>query len=150
MIEDVGPGISLFAWVHTVDRIKLAERLNGYRPHYAAPLNVCLQVNVAGEVQKAGAEPADVPELAAAVTALPKLRLRGLMTIPPMHDDPADSAPHFRTLRLLRNELVNAGYELDTLSMGMSGDLEVAIQEGATLVRVGTAVFGARSTAPRG
>ena len=130
-----------FDWVHTVDRIKLAERLAEQRPPFAQPLNVLLQVNLAGEEQKAGAPPAEVAELALGIAALPRLRLRGLMTIPP-RDGPAEQ--WFRQLAALQHDLIARGIALDSLSMGMSADFEAAIAAGATLIRVGTALFGAR------
>ena len=134
-----------FDWVHSVDRLKVAERLSAQRPAQLAPLQVCLQVNVSGEASKSGVTPAALPALAHAVAALPNLRLRGLMSIPePAADVAAQRAPH-RMLRELFDALRSQGLALDTLSMGMSADLEAAIAEGATLVRVGTAIFGARS-----
>lgn len=135
-----------FAWVHTVDRLKVAQRLAAQRPFHAAPLNVCLQVNVGGEASKGGIEPGELPALAAAVAGLPRLQLRGLMCIPPEEADPARQRHWFRRLRELLEALNAAGAGLDTLSMGMSGDFEAAIAEGATLVRVGTALFGPRAT----
>ncbi|MGF6776442.1 YggS family pyridoxal phosphate-dependent enzyme [Paraburkholderia sp. GAS334] len=133
-----------FDWVHSIDRLKIAERLSEQRPDGLAPLNVCLQVNASGEASKSGVAPAEALELARAIAALPRLRLRGLMSIP----EPAGSveeqrAPH-RLLRELFEQLRADGLELDTLSMGMSGDLAAAVIEGATIVRVGTAIFGAR------
>jgi hypothetical protein len=130
--------------VHAVDRLRLAERLSEQRPHHAPPLNVCLQVNLAGEASKGGVAPQALPELAASVARLPRLALRGLMCIPPEETDPARQRPWFARLRALRDELNAGGAALDTLSMGMSGDFEAAIEEGATLVRVGTALFGPR------
>jgi pyridoxal phosphate enzyme (YggS family) len=141
-----------FDWVHTVDRLKLAQRLNDQRPATAAPLQVCLQVNISGEASKSGLAPAEVAAVAQAVAALPRLRLRGLMGIPePATSFEAQRAPH-RALRELLNTLNAQGLALDTLSMGMSADVEAAIAEGATLVRVGSAIFGARATvgAPAG
>ncbi|MFO1218612.1 MAG: YggS family pyridoxal phosphate-dependent enzyme [Burkholderiaceae bacterium] len=133
-----------FDWVHSVDRLKLAERLAAQRPPDLPPLQVCLQVNISGEASKSGVAPEDVPMLAQAVAALPNLRLRGLMAIPePVGDIEAQRAPH-RALARLLYELNAAGLALDTLSMGMSADLEAAILEGATIVRVGTAIFGSR------
>ena len=133
-----------FAWVHGVDRLKLAERLSEQRPFHAPPLNVCLQVNIAGESTKGGVQPAELPALAAAVAALPRLKLRGLMCIPPDEENPSQQHRWFAGLRHELEALNAAGASLDTLSMGMSGDFEVAIQEGATLIRVGTALFGPR------
>ena len=134
-----------FAWVHAVDRLKIAQRLAEQRPYYAPPLNVCLQVNVAGEDSKGGVGFAELPALATAVAALPRLKLRGLMCLPPQEDDPGRQRQWFRKLREALDGLNRSGLGLDTLSMGMSGDLEAAILEGATIVRVGTALFGSRS-----
>jgi len=133
-----------FAWVHTVDRLKVAERLSAQRSAHAPPLNVCLQVNVAGELTKGGAAPQELPALAAAVAALPRLALRGLMCIPPEESEPARQRAWFARVRALKEQLNASGCRLDTLSMGMSGDFAAAILEGATIVRVGTALFGAR------
>ena len=133
-----------FAWVHALDRLKVAERLGAQRPHYAPPLNVCLQVNIAGEDTKGGIAPAELPALAAAVAGVPRLALRGLMCIPPEETEPARQRTWFARLRVLKDELNAAGHSLDTLSMGMSADFEAAIQEGATIVRLGTVLFGAR------
>ncbi|HSY05533.1 MAG TPA: YggS family pyridoxal phosphate-dependent enzyme [Steroidobacteraceae bacterium] len=133
-----------FAWVHALDRPKIAERLAAQRPPHAPPLNVCLQVNVACETGKGGATPAEVPALARAVAQLPRLALRGLMCIPPEQTQVAQQRAWFARLRVLAEELNAAGHRLDTLSMGMSGDFEAAILEGATLVRIGTALFGPR------
>jgi len=134
-----------FDWVHSLDRLKVAERLSAQRPAGLPPLQVCLQVNVSGEASKSGVAPAELPALAHAVAALPHLRLRGLMSIPePAVDIAAQCAPH-RQLRGLFEGLRREGLALDTLSMGMSADLEAAIAEGATIVRVGTAIFGGRS-----
>jgi len=133
-----------FAWVHAVDRLKVAERLAAQRPFHAPPLNVCLQVNVAGELSKGGVAPAELPALAAAVARLPRLALRGLMCIPPEETEPVRQRAWFAKLRALRDDLNTAGSRLDTLSMGMSADFEAAIAEGATIVRLGTVLFGAR------
>ncbi|WP_336332748.1 YggS family pyridoxal phosphate-dependent enzyme [Pseudomonas putida] len=130
-----------FDWVHSVDRLKIAQRLSEQRPAELAPLNICLQVNVSAEDSKSGCAPADLPALAKAVAALPNLRLRGLMAIPEPSDDRAAQEAAFATLRQLQEGL---GLGLDTLSMGMSHDLEAAIAQGATWVRIGTALFGAR------
>lgn len=130
-----------FDWVHSVDRLKIAQRLSEQRPAGLAPLNLCLQVNVSGEDSKSGCAPADLPALAKAVAGLPNLRLRGLMAIPEPTDDRAAQEAAFAHLRQLQE---NLGLDLDTLSMGMSHDLEAAIGEGATWVRIGTALFGAR------
>jgi pyridoxal phosphate enzyme (YggS family) len=137
-----------FAWVHGVDRLKVAARLSEQRPFYAPPLNVCLQVNVAGEESKGGVSLTELPTLATSVAALPRLKLRGLMCIPPEEDDPARQRGWFAKLRHALEGLNEAGMGLDTLSMGMSGDLEAAILEGATIVRVGTALFGPRPANP--
>ncbi|MEK6349884.1 MAG: YggS family pyridoxal phosphate-dependent enzyme [Burkholderia sp.] len=144
------PVAEQFDWVHSVDRLKIAQRLAEQRPAHLPPLNVCVQVNVSGEASKSGVEPAEAAALAHAVAALPSLRLRGLMAIPePAGDLDAQRAPH-RQLRALFDALNADGLALDTLSMGMSADLEAAVLEGATLVRVGTAIFGARDyAAPR-
>jgi PLP dependent protein len=133
-----------FSWVHALDRVKVAERLAAQRPPEAPPLNVCLEVNIAGEPSKGGIMPAELPELAAHVARLPPLTLRGLMCIPPEEAEPARQRAWFARLRGLRDNLNAAGYSLDTLSMGMSADFEAAIQEGATIVRLGTVLFGAR------
>lgn len=137
-----------FDWVHAVDRLKLAQRLSDLRPPGLPPLQVCLQVNISGEDTKSGVVPADLPALARAVAALPRLKLRGLMAIPePVGDLAAQRAPH-RALRHLLEALNADGLGLDTLSIGMSADLEAAIAEGATWVRIGTAIFGARPPKP--
>ncbi|CAL96083.1 YggS family pyridoxal phosphate-dependent enzyme [Azoarcus olearius] len=133
-----------FAWVHSIDRLKLAERLSAQRDVHLPPLNVCLQVNVSGEDSKSGVAPDEVLPLARGVAALPRLVLRGLMCIPEPTDDVTLQRRRFATLRGLRDTLAAEGIVLDTLSMGMSHDLEAAVAEGATLVRVGTAIFGAR------
>jgi len=133
-----------FAWVHSIDRLKIAQRLSAQRPPELPPLQVCLQVNISGEASKSGVSPELLGELAADVATLPRLRLRGLMAIPaPCTDAEAERAP-FRALRHLVEALRTDGFDLDTLSMGMSGDLEAAIAEGATIVRIGTALFGPR------
>ena len=133
-----------FQWVHGVDRLRIAKRLSDQRPFHAPPLNVCLQVNVGGEDTKGGVTPAELPELAREVAALPRLALRGLMCIPPPEGDSSHQRAWFsQTAQLLRSLHV-PGTTLDTLSMGMSESLEVAIEEGATIVRVGTALFGQR------
>ena len=133
-----------FDWVHSVDRLKIAQRLAEQRPAHLPPLNVCLQVNVSGETSKAGVTPTDAADVAHAIAALPQLRLRGLMSIPELADTIEEQrAPH-RQLRELFERLCADGFALDTLSMGMSSDLEAAVLEGATIVRVGTAIFGAR------
>jgi hypothetical protein len=133
-----------FDWVHSVDRLKIAERLSAQRPSGLPPLQLCLQVNISGEASKSGLAPHDAAALAHAVSALPNVRLRGLMAIPePAADFAAQRVPH-RALRELLDTLNAGGLALDTLSMGMSADLEAAIAEGATIVRVGTAIFGDR------
>ena len=133
-----------FQWVHTVDRARTAQRLSAQRPHLAGPLDVLLQVRLADEDGKGGIVAAQVPALAEIVAGLPRLRLRGLMCIPPPQPDEAQQREPFRRLRELLLELNRRGHSLDTLSMGMSADLEAAIAEGATIVRVGTAIFGPR------
>jgi hypothetical protein len=133
-----------FQWVHTLDRARIAERLSAQRPHYADPLDVLLQVRLAEEDGKGGVAPEQLPALAEIVAGLPRLRLRGLMCIPPPQADAALARAPFRRLRELALDLNRGGYLLDTLSMGMSADLEAAIAEGATIVRVGTAIFGPR------
>ena len=134
-----------FDWVHTIDRLKIAERLAAQRPAHLPALQVCVQVNVSGESSKSGVAPEEAAALARSVAGLSGLRLRGLMAIPePLEGFEAQRAPH-RTLRRLFERLCSEGLALDTLSMGMSADLEAAIAEGATIVRVGSAVFGARA-----
>jgi pyridoxal phosphate enzyme (YggS family) len=134
-----------FAWVHAIDRLKIAQRLSEQRPANLPPLNVCLQVNISGEASKSGVAPADLPELARQVATLPNLRLRGLMAIPEPESDAAKQHLPFARVRLLYEQLQRDGMDLDTLSMGMSGDLAAAIAEGATIVRIGSAIFGARN-----
>ena len=136
-----------FSWVHSVDRLRVAERLSEQRPASLPPLSVCLQVNFSCEASKGGVSLAEAPALAQAVAVLPKLRLRGLMTIPAPADDFREQRRPFRRLRELSEQLQADGLLLDTLSMGMSHDLEAAIAEGSTLVRVGTAIFGERNRA---
>ncbi|WP_350614206.1 YggS family pyridoxal phosphate-dependent enzyme [Pseudomonas sp. HY7a-MNA-CIBAN-0227] len=130
-----------FAWVHSVDRLKIAQRLSEQRPANLPPLNICIQVNVSGEDSKSGCTPADLPALAEAINALPRLKLRGLMAIPEPSEDRAAQDAAFSAVRDLQASL---NLPLDTLSMGMSHDLESAIAQGATWVRIGTALFGAR------
>ena len=138
------PAAEHFDWVHTVDRVRIAERLSAQRPAHLPPLNVCLQVNISGEPTKSGLDPAQVESTARAVIALPRLALRGLMAIPaPVEGIAAQRRAH-RALRELLVALQSRGYALDTLSIGMSDDLEAAIAEGATIVRIGTAIFGTR------
>jgi len=138
------PIAEAFAWVHAVDRLRIAARLSEQRPHYAPPLNVCLQVRLGDESSKGGAAADELPGLARAVAQLPRLKLRGLMCIPPEETQAARQHAWFRELRRLYEALNAGGAALDTLSMGMSGDFEAAIEEGATVVRVGTALFGPR------
>jgi pyridoxal phosphate enzyme (YggS family) len=133
-----------FDWVHTVERLKHAQRLADQRPDALPPLQVCLQVNLSGEASKGGVDADTLGDLAAAVARLPRIALRGLMTLPAPTTDFSAQRAVFRRLRELREQLGRDGIALDTLSMGMSGDLEAAIAEGATIVRVGTDVFGAR------
>jgi len=134
-----------FDWVHGVDRLKVAERLSAQRPHYAPPLEVCLQVNIAADLHKAGVAPAAAAELAVAVHALPRLRLRGLMCILPAGRGSEADGRDFGALQLLQQQLNHQGLGLDTLSMGMSSDFREAIAAGSTLIRIGTALFGLRS-----
>jgi hypothetical protein len=136
-----------FDWVHGIDRLKIAERLSAQRDVHLPPLNVCLQVNLGGEHSKSGVAPAELGALARVVAALPRLALRGLMCIPEPTDDVALQRARFAELHRLKDELAAGGLALDTLSMGMSNDLEAAIAEGATIVRVGSAIFGARPPA---
>lgn len=134
-----------FAWVHGLDQLRHAERLSERRPEGLRPLQVCLQVNLSGEASKGGVAPDALPELAQAVDRLPGLRLRGLMTMPDPNSGRDSQRRIFARLRALLVELQEQGLELDTLSMGMSGDMEDAIAEGATIVRIGTDIFGARA-----
>jgi pyridoxal phosphate enzyme (YggS family) len=134
-----------FDWVHSVCREKIARRLSEQRPAGLPPLQVCLQVNVSGEQSKSGAAPEELPELARAAASLPRLRLRGLMAVPAATTDEAKQRAAFRRLRELKDSLAGVAPGMDTLSMGMSGDLEAAVAEGATIVRIGTAIFGPRS-----
>lgn len=134
-----------FSWVHSVDRLKVAERLSGQRPAHLPPLQVCLQVNISGEDSKSGVPPDEAGELAHAVAKLPNLKLRGLMAVPAPSDDVAAQRLPFAQLRALRDRLNQRGLQLDTLSMGMSHDFASAIKEGATIVRIGSAIFGDRA-----
>lgn len=134
-----------FDWVHAIDRLKIAERLSAQRPAGMAPLQVCIQVNISDEASKSGVAPAEVLPLAQAIAALPNLRLRGLMAIPAPADDADALRRPFAALRGLLDQLRQSGLHVDTLSMGMSADMDAAIAEGATLVRIGTAIFGART-----
>lgn len=136
-----------FDWVHGIERLKIAQRLSEARPAHLPPLDVCIEVNLSGEASKSGVAPAEVAALAAAIRDLPRLRLRGLMAIPEPTEDVALQQRRFAELRALLLQLQGLGMEVDTLSMGMTHDFEAAIAEGATLVRIGTAVFGPR--APR-
>lgn len=133
-----------FAWVHSLDRARIADRLSSGRPANQPDLQVCVQVNVSGEASKSGVAPEDLPALARHVQALPRLKLRGLMAVPEPTDDPVKQREAFVRLRQLLEQLNAEGFQLDTLSMGMSDDLEAAIAEGATIVRVGSAIFGER------
>ena len=139
-----GPIAAEFQWVHSVEREKIAARLNDARPEGQPPLNVCIQVNVSGEASKSGVAPGEELKLAKAIARLPRLKLRGLMAVPEPTSDVALQHRRFALLRELKNGLVAQGHALDTLSMGMSDDLEAAVAEGATMVRVGTAIFGQR------
>ncbi len=136
-----------FAWVHGVDRLKIAERLAAQRPAHLPPLNICLQVNVSGEESKSGVAPEAVEALALQAARLPNLKLRGLMAIPAPAADPAEQRKPFARMRELLEQLNRRGLQLDTLSMGMSYDFPAAIAEGATIVRIGTAIFGTRPKA---
>ena len=133
-----------FAWVHSIDRLKIAERLSAQRPAHLPPLQVCLQVNVDGGSNKSGVAPEDLLALAQAVAKLPHLQLRGIMTIPEPAETEAEARAVHQQAKRLFDHLKTAGLTLDTLSMGMTADLEAAVAEGSTCVRVGTAIFGAR------
>ena len=141
------PVAEAFDWVHSIDRLKIAERLSAQRPAYLTPLQICVQVNVSGETSKSGCTPDEALPLCRAVAALPGLNLRGLMAIPEPSDDPLAQRAPFRQLRQIYDHIRAAGLPLDTLSMGMSHDLEAAVAEGATIVRIGTAIFGERNYA---
>lgn len=134
-----------FAWVHSVDREKIAVRLSEQRPATLPPLNICLQINISGEASKSGVTPAEAVELAKKIAALPGLQLRGLMAVPEPTDDVAEQHAAFRQLRELKETMQSHGITLDTLSMGMSADMPAAIAEGSTMVRIGTAIFGKRN-----
>ena len=136
-----------FDWVHSVDRLKIAQRLSEQRPVDMPPLQICLQVNVSGEATKSGLEPDALLELARVVNTLPNIRLRGLMAIPEPTEDVEQQRAAFAKLRLMQNDLQAVGIQTDTLSMGMSADMDAAIAEGATIVRIGTAIFGDRDYA---
>ena len=138
------PVAELFDWVHTVDRLKIAERLSGQRPHERPPLSICVQVRLGGETTKAGVLPGELAALAGKVATLPRLRLRGLMCLPPEETDVARQRHWFRELRRPQLQLNDAGHRLDALSMGMSADFESAVAEGATHLRIGSALFGPR------
>jgi hypothetical protein len=139
------PIANAFAWVHGVASLKHARRLSEQRPEGMPPLNLCLQVNINGESSKQGVAPAELPALASETASLPNIQLRGLMSLPEPTDDSQQQHQAFAGVRALFDELNREGYGLDTLSMGMSGDLEAAIEEGSTMVRIGTAIFGART-----
>ena len=134
-----------FAWVHSVDRLKIAQRLSAQRPYYAEDLNICLQVNISCEESKSGCLPDEALELAKQIAELPKINLRGFMAIPEATEDVELQKERFRQVRTLFEEIKQTIPSLDTLSMGMSGDLDAAIEEGATIVRIGTALFGPRN-----
>jgi pyridoxal phosphate enzyme (YggS family) len=134
-----------FSWVHSIDRLKVAERLSVQRAHYAPPLNLCVQVNVMGEATKGGVPPGEALALLHAVAALPRLRLRGLMCMLPHAATPGEQRAGFGRLRMIQEAARAQGLELDTLSMGMSADLEQAVREGSTMLRIGTALFGERA-----
>ena len=141
------PIAEAFQWVHTVDREKIAARLSEQRPYFAPPLNVLIQVNQAAEPQKGGVAEDDVAEFARSIHSLPRLALRGLMSIPPAASTPEESRAWFTRLASLRDRLASEGIAMDTLSMGMSADFEIAIASGSTCVRIGTAIFGPRPAA---
>ena len=134
-----------FHWVHSVDRLKIAHRLNDARPQHLPPLNICIQVNISDETSKSGISPEDLPQLAAACRDLPNLRLRGLMTLPKPCTDLEQQRIPFRQVKLMLDSISSSEYPMDTLSMGTTNDMEAAIAEGATIVRIGTAIFGART-----
>ena len=133
-----------FSWVHSIDREKIATRLSSARPESLPPLQVCVQVNVSGEVTKSGVDPEQAVELAALVSQLPRLKLRGLMAVPELTSATALQREQFQVMRAIFEQLKRDGFDVDTLSMGMSEDMDMAIAEGATIVRVGTAIFGPR------
>lgn len=137
-----------FHWVHTLDRLKIAQRLSDQRDPIKEPLNVCIQVNVSGEESKSGVSPEEALSLAKQVSKLPNIKLRGLMTIPASSEnlELEQQRKPFQILRELKEQIQSQGIELDTLSMGMSNDMEAAIAEGSTIVRIGTAIFGARNS----
>ncbi len=133
-----------FQWVHTIDRLKIARRLSEQRPDDAGPLDVCIEVNIDEEASKSGVSPSEVADLAAAVAELPRLRLRGLMCLPAIREGFEEQRQPFARLREIRDSLNESGLSMDTLSMGMTADYAAAIHEGSTIVRIGTAIFGAR------
>jgi len=133
-----------FSWVHSVDRLKIAQRLNDARPDNLPPLQICLQLNVSNEASKSGVAPDDVMALASQIQQLPKLKLRGLMAIPAPSQNEAQQTAQFKQVRQCYDALVAEGFQLDTLSIGMSDDFQAAIAQGATFVRIGSALFGAR------
>ena len=131
-------------WVHTIDRFKIAQRLNNQRPEGLPPLSICIQINISGETSKSGVAANDVEALASQIAKLPHLRLRGLMVIPAPSNSFEEQRATFAKVSQIKDQLNQQGYKIDTLSMGMSGDMEAAIAEGATIVRIGTAIFGSR------
>lgn len=133
-----------FDWVHTVDRLKIAQRLSDQRPAHLPPLQVCIQVNTSGEDSKSGVEPGDAWALAEAVTRLPHLQLRGVMALPAPSNDASAQHQALKGIQAVFDDLRNRGLTLDTLSMGMSADLEAAVEQGSTMVRIGSAIFGQR------
>lgn len=135
---------SLFDWVQTVDRLRIAQRLDNHRSPDQPPLNVCVQVRLSDDPQRPGAPPAEVPDLVTAIEKLPRLRLRGLMCMPPLEADPDNTREHFDRVRTLYDSLRADGHALDTLSMGTTADMAAAIAAGSTMIRVGTAIFGPR------
>lgn len=137
-----------FDWVHSIDRLKIAQRLNDARPAHLPPLQVCIQLNISNEETKGGVTPNEVETLALAITAMPKLKLRGLMTIPAPTNDKNQQRTQFKQVRECYDALLEKGFELDTLSMGMSDDYPTAIEQGATIVRIGSALFGSRKPMP--
>ncbi|HTD05532.1 YggS family pyridoxal phosphate-dependent enzyme [Undibacterium sp.] len=136
-----------FSWVHSVDREKIAVRLSEQRPDALPPLNICLQINISGESSKSGVAPAEALALAQKIAGLPRLRLRGLMAVPEASEDVAEQRAAFRQLRELKEAMQAQGLPLDSLSMGMSSDMQAAIAEGSSMVRIGTAIFGKRNYA---
>ena len=132
------------SWVHTVDRLKIAQRLSDQRPENLPPLSICVQLNISGEASKSGIQADQLEDLLSAISKLPRLKLRGLMVIPAPQSNLEKQRAVFAKVRMLKDKLNANGYSLDTLSMGMTGDMEAAIAEGATIVRIGTAIFGTR------